>query len=46
MVELDHFPSISKLKFNAWADFKEKFSENLDFPKLAQDGHKKLSIHL
>jgi hypothetical protein len=45
-VELDHFPSISELKFNAWADFKEKFSENLDFYKLAQDVHKKVEYRL
>jgi len=45
-VELDHFPSISELKFNAWADFKEKFAENLDFSKLAQDVHKKIEYRL
>jgi len=45
-VELDHFPSISELKFNAWADFKEKFSENLNFSKLAQDVHKKVEYRL
>jgi hypothetical protein len=45
-VELDHFPGISELKFNAWADFKEKFSENLDFFKLAQDVHKKVEYRL
>ena len=46
LVELDHFPSISELKFNAWADLKEKFSENLDFSKLAQDAHKKVEYRL
>lgn len=45
-MELDHFPSISELKFNAWADLKEKFSENLDFSKLAQDAHKKMEYRL
>lgn len=45
-VELDHFPSISELKFNAWTDLKEKFSENLDFSKLAQDAHKKVEYRL
>jgi len=45
-VELDYFPSISELKFNAWVDLKEKFSENLDFFKLAQDAHKKVEYRL
>lgn len=45
-VELDHFPSISELKFNAWVDYKEKFSENLDFPKLARDAHNKVEYRL
>ena len=46
LIELDHFPSISELKFNAWADFKEKYSENLDFFKLAQNVHKKVEYRL
>lgn len=45
-VELDHFSSISELKFHALADFKEKFSENLDFFKLAQDVHKEIEYRL
>lgn len=37
-VELNHFPSISELKFNTWV--------NLDFSKLAQDAHKKVEYRL
>ena len=45
-VELDHFPSILELKFNVWADSKEKLSENLDLFKLAQAAHKKVEYRL
>jgi len=44
--ELDHFPSISELKFTTWLDLKEKFFENLDFSKLAEDAHKRVEYRL
>ena len=46
LVELDHFPSISELKFYTWLNLEEKFSENLDFTKLVQDAHKKVEYRL
>jgi hypothetical protein len=46
LVELDHFPSLSELKFNIWVDLEERFSENLDVSKLAQDAHKKVEYRL
>lgn len=46
LIELDHFSSVSELKFNIWADLAERFSENLDFSKLAQDAHKKVEYRL
>ena len=45
-VELDHFPSISELKFNVWVNLEKRFSENLDFSKLVQNAHVKVEYRL
>lgn len=45
-VELDHFPSISELKFNVWVNLEERFSENLDFSKLVQNALVKVEYRL
>lgn len=44
--ELDHFPSISELKFSIWLNLENKFSDNFNLSELVRTAHAKVNYRL